>query len=301
MDIGRLSPRRRGQLAVVIAAIAWSTAGLFQRELTVDTATQLAGRAGFALMALGAFTWWTERSRVVQAFRSIGLAGVAVGICMAIASGSFIVALNHTTVARVLFTQAISPLLAAVLGWIFLREPVTGRTWAAMAIALAGVGLMMGSPGNGDLVGDGVTLLMSFSFAVAIVITRHRSDVSMMPATCLSQFLIVLIALPFASPGTVTRHDLLYLILLGGFQMGVGLAFFTVGARLINAAEVALITLLEVVLGPLWVWLAFSEKPDTATLVGGAVVLVAVIVQIGGELRLPMRATGAGEAAPPPP
>jgi drug/metabolite transporter (DMT)-like permease len=301
VDLGHLSPHRRGQLAVALAAVAWSTAGLFQRELTVDTATQLTGRAAFALVALSAFVLVTERGHVVGAFRSIGLPGVAVGICMAIASGCFIIALNHTTVARVLFTQAISPLLAAVLGWIFLREHVTGRTWAAMAIALAGVALMMGGPGEADFVGDAMTLVMSFAFAVAIVITRRRSDVSMMPATCLSQFLIVLIAAPFASPGSVTRHDLVYLILLGAFQMGVGLAFFTAGARLINAAEVALITLLEVVLGTLWVWLAFSEKPDTATLVGGAVVLIAVVVQVGGEVRLPVRATGTGETAPPPP
>ena len=87
---------------------------------------------------------------------------------------------------------------------------------------------------------------------------------------------------------------------IGAFQMGIGLALFAVGARLINAAEVALITLLEVVLGPLWVWIAFSETPDTATLVGGLVVLVAVIVQVSGEVRMPVRYS-ATEAAPPPP
>jgi drug/metabolite transporter (DMT)-like permease len=140
---------------------------------------------------------------------------------------------------------------------------------------------------------------MSLSFAVAIVITRHRRDVSMAPATCLSQLLLLVVAAPFADPSSIDRHDLAYLVLLGAVQMGLGLALFTVGARLIAAAEVALITLLEVVLGPLWVWLAFGETPDTATLVGGAIVVLAVVIQISGDVRMP--ATRAAQASPPPP
>lgn len=300
MEPHRLSPHRRGQLAVALAAVAWSTAGLFQRELTMDTITQLGGRALFALIALLAYVAVSERGAVIPAFRSIGLPGVAVAVCMATASGCFIIALNHTTVAHVLFIQAISPVLAALLAWIALREPITVRTGVAMVTALAGVAVMIGSPSGADLAGDGVSLLMSLSFAVAIVITRHRRDVSMAPATCLSQLLLVLVALPFADAASISRHDLLYLVLLGAVQMGVGLALFTVGARLIAAAEVALITLLEVVLGPLWVWIAFGETPDTATLVGGAIVVLAVLIQISGEVRMPAAARMA-ESAPPPP
>jgi drug/metabolite transporter (DMT)-like permease len=279
--------------------VAWSTAGLFQRELTMDTITQLGGRALFALLALLLYVALSERGAVIPAFRSVGLPGVAVAVCMATASGCFIIALNHTTVAHVLFIQAISPVLAALLAWVALREPITPRIWVAMLTALAGVAVMIGSPGNADLTGDGVSLLMSLSFAIAIVITRHRRDVSMAPATCLSQLLLLLVAAPFADASSITRHDLLYLVLLGAVQMGLGLALFTVGARLIAAAEVALITLLEVVLGPLWVWLAFGETPDTATLVGGAVVLVAVLIQISGDVRMPA-AAAAAETAPPP-
>jgi drug/metabolite transporter (DMT)-like permease len=298
VDRPALTLHRRGQLAVALGAIAWSTAGVFQRELSVDTPTQLGGRAGFALLALLLYVKLTDHDGIVPAFRSVGLPGVAVAVCMATASGCFIVALNHTTVAHVLFIQAISPVLAALLAWLALREAITPRIWFAMLTALAGVGLMIGSPGDADLTGDGVSLLMSLSFAIAIVITRHRRDVSMAPATCLSQLLLLVAAAPFSDPGAITGHDLGYLVLLGGFQMGVGLALFTVGARLIAAAEVALITLLEVVLGPLWVWLAFSETPDAATLAGGAVVLLAVVIQVSGEVRVP----GAGaETSPPPP
>ena len=105
----------------------------------------------------------------------------------------------------------------------------------------------------------------------------------MAPAITLSQLLVLVAVGPFAHPGTVGVHDLVLIVLLGVGQIGLGLAFLTIGARLIPAAEVALITLLEVVLGPLWVWLTLSERPGTGTLLGGAVVIVAVVVQAGGK------------------
>jgi drug/metabolite transporter (DMT)-like permease len=216
---------------------------------------------------------------------------------MAVSSGSFIVALNHSSVANVLFMQALAPILAAVLGML-LGEPVSRRTWAAMAIALAGVGLMVGGPGHPSIAGLALSLLMTASFAATLVITRHRRDVSMAPATCLSQVLVLLCAAPFAQPGDVGAHDLGLLIALGIGQIGLGLVFLTIGGRLIPAAEVALITLLEVVLGPLWVWIFLSEQPSLATLAGGAVVLAAVGVQASSPATADLSADG---ATPPPP
>jgi drug/metabolite transporter (DMT)-like permease len=124
---------------------------------------------------------------------------------------------------------------------------------------------------------------MSVAFAATLVITRHRRDVSMAPATCLSQVVVLLAAAPFAQPGQVGAKDVALLVALGVGQIGLGLVFLTIGGRLIPAAEVALITLLEIVLGPLWVWLFLSEQPGAATLAGGAVVLVAVAVQARAE------------------
>ncbi len=101
----------------------------------------------------------------------------------------------------------------------------------------------------------------------------------MAPAICLSQVVVLAVAAPFASPSTITSHDLLFLVLLGVGQMGLGLAFLTMGARLLPAGEVALITLLEVVLGPVLVWITVGETPAAATLAGGAVVVLAVVLQ----------------------
>jgi drug/metabolite transporter (DMT)-like permease len=273
---------RRGQIYVALAALAWSTAGVLQRGLSVDTPTQVAARATFACVALVAYVAVSERGRVVEASRSVGLAGIGFAVAVAVASGSFIVALNHTTVAHVLFIQAMAPVLAALLARVALGEPISARTGVAMAVALAGVGLMIGGPGGGGGPGDLLSLTMAFAFAVAIVISRHRRDVSMAPATCLAQVLLVAVFLPFASPGAIPGNDVLGLVALGAGQIGLGLVFLTIGARLIPAAQVALITLLEVVLGPVWVWMAIDERPSTATLLGGAVVIAAVVIQARG-------------------
>lgn len=283
---------RRGRLFVALAAVAWSTAGILQRELSVDIGTQLAGRALFAVLALLAYVAVAERGAVLRAFRAIGRGGLAVTALMAVSSGSFIIALNYTSVANVLFMQALAPILAAALGTL-VAEAVSRRTWFAMAVALVGVGLMIGGPGRPDAVGGTLSLLMSVSFAGTLVITRHRRDVSMAPATCLSQVVVLFAALPFAGAAEVGGRDLGLLATLGVGQIGLGLVFLTIGARLIPAAEVALITLLEIVLGPLWVWVLLSEQPGAATVAGGLIVLGAVAIQARGEVQR--------DSSPPPP
>lgn len=276
------SVRRRGQAYVAAAALAWSTAGVLQRELSVGTATQVAGRALFAAIALLAFVAFSEHGGGLRAFTSMGGAEIAVAACIAVASATFIVALNHTTVANVLFMQALAPLAAAVIAWAALHEAVSRRTAVAMVVAVGGVSVMVGGPGGAHGLGLALSAVMTLAFAFAVVITRHRRDISMAPAICLSQVFVLIAFGPFAHPGTVEGRDLGLMLLLGFGQMALGLALLTMGARLIPAAEVALITLLEIVLGPLWVWLALSERPSTATLLGGAVVIAAVVLQAGG-------------------
>jgi drug/metabolite transporter (DMT)-like permease len=274
--------RRRGRTYVALAALAWSTAGLFQRELTMSVGTQLAGRAFFAVLGLFAYVAIAERGAVVRAFRAIGRDGLFVAVLLATSSGAFIVALNYTSVANVLFMQALAPVLAAVLGT-FVGEPVERRTWVAMTVALLGVGLMVGGPDHPSALGLSISFFMSVTFAGVIVVTRHRRDVSMAPATCLSQALVFVFAAPFADFDEIGSQDLLLLAALGIGQIGLGLIFLTLGARLIPAAEVALITLLEIVLGPLWVWIFLSESPGASTVVGGAIVLIAVLIQVRGS------------------
>jgi drug/metabolite transporter (DMT)-like permease len=281
---------RKGQLFVALGAVAWSTAGLLQRDLSLGTATQLAGRALFALVSLLAFVALSDGG-MVASFRRVGRAGLVTAGCMAVASSTFLIALNHTSVAHVLFILALAPLVAALLARVALGERVSAQTWVAMLIALVGVVVMLGGGGGGGLLGDGLAIVTMLAFAASIVITRHQREISMAPASCISQLLVLLLALPFAHPGSAGARDVVLLVLLGAGQIALGLALMTTGARLIPAAQTALIGLLEVVLGPIWVWLAYAEQPGTATLVGGAIVVVGIVVQTGNLGRLaPSRA-----------
>ena len=156
-----------------------------------------------------------------------------------------------------------------------------------MAVALAGVAVMVGGPGGATWLGQGLSLLMAVSFAATLVITRHRRDVSMAPATCLSQIVVFALAAPFAQLAHIGARDATLLATLGICQIGLGFVLLTIGGRLIPAGEVALITLLEIVLGPLWVWAFLAEQPAAATLVGGSIVLGAVLLQAKSDAPRP--------------
>jgi len=285
---------REGQLAIALAAIAWSTAGLAQRQLDATPVTQVLGRAAFAALALFALVLATERKGALRAFRAMGRSGLAMTVFLAISSGVFLLSLNYTTVANVLFMQAAAPMMAALLAWVFLHERIDGRTWLSLLLAGAGVVLMAAGSFDAGPAAICLPLVMTASFAAVLVIARHRREVSMMPATCAAQVLVVATCLPFADLGSVGDDDWLVLAALGVGQMGVGLALLTVGARLIPPAQVAVISLLEIVLGPLWVWLAYEERPTAATVAGGVVVVAAVVVQA-------WRPATPGRARPPAP
>jgi len=180
--------------------------------------------------------------------------------------------------------------VAALLAWFLMREAIPLRTWIAMAAALFGVAIMVGgSVGSGGLWGDALCVLMSVGFAVVIVITRSHREISMTPATALGMAIAFAATAPFSQIAGVPGRDIFLLAALGAGQIALGLILFTAGARLIPAAQAGLITLIEIVLGPLWVWLIYREEPDTLTIVGGSVIVCAVLLHAFAELRRPAR------------
>jgi drug/metabolite transporter (DMT)-like permease len=198
---------------------------------------------------------------------------------MTIASGTFITALSDTPVADVMVIQALAPLAAALLG-LLAGESVRPRTWVAMGVAVGGFAVMAGAPGRPGPAGMTFSFIAMLSYAATIVVARRRAEVSMAPATCLSQVLVFAVFAPFAHVSEMGGANLGYLALMGVVQMGLALFFLSMGARLIPSVEVALIAQLENVLAPLWVWLAGLEYPSTATIVGGIVVIGAVVLQV---------------------
>jgi len=209
---------------------------------------------------------------------------------MALASTCFIFSLAHTTVANTLILMSTGPYVAGLLGWMLLGERVATRTWLTMGLALAGAVVMVSnSYHRGALTGDLLAIVMASSFAGATVLVRRHPEIQMAPAA-LATALTALVALPLADPLATAPRDLVLLAFFGVGQFGAGFLLFVAGARLIPAAESSLIGMLETVLGPLWVWLALSERPGAASLAGGALILVALLANTLIDLVTPRRA-----------
>jgi drug/metabolite transporter (DMT)-like permease len=276
---------RRGAWLVTGATLAWSSAGLLARALDTDPWTTLFWRSLFAAISLVGYLALRERGRALQSFRRLGGAGVAMAVCFAGAMISFINALQLTTVAAVLIFQAASPLFAAAMAWMFLGERVGLIKFLAILGTLLGVMVMAwGAGGAGGLAGDALSAMMGLSFAGTIVLARARRGVPTSAALSLAVVIVAIVSLPFASLH-LSLHALLLLALFGCVQMGLGVIMFTAGVRLIPAADAGLISVLECVLAPLWVWFAFGEDPGRDTLIGGAIVVTAVIAAACSERR----------------
>ena len=285
--------RSAGSLAVAVAAVAFSTAGLFTRLITADVWTMLFWRGLFGGLLIAAYIVWQERARTRAAFAAIGWAGLVTASCSTIATICFITALRETTVADVTVIYATAPFIAAVIAWAWTREYPPRTTLAASGLALSGVVIMCGGPlSKVHILGDLLALAMTGLMALMMVVIRKNRQVSMLPATCLSAFACAVAVLPLSHPATVTRGDLLLLALFGTVQFGTGLLLLTVGSRLISGTRASLLANLELPFAPFWVWLAFDEIPSQLTCIGGGIVLVAVLMDAAADQRRAGRRAG---------
>jgi len=283
---------RRGGLLVACAALCWSSGGLIARLVGTSPWTTNFWRSAFASVFLIMVLSGLRRRSIVAQWRAGGRPVLMAAVCMAAASTCFILALAHTSVANTLMLMSTGPYVAGLLGYLVLGERVAARTWVAMSVALAGVVIMVSrSYGRGSIVGDVLAILTAGSFAVATVIVRRHPEIEMAPAAALATTLTALVALPLAEPIVTTSRDLAPLALFGIGQFGVGFLLFMAGARLLPVAETSLIGMLEVVLGPLWVWLVIGERPDSASLAGGALILAALFVNAIVDLVTPRAAS----------
>ena len=293
-----MGAERSGRLLVAAAAVCWSTGGLIARLVDTDPWTTVFWRGIFCAAFLVVVISLRQGRRTADIFVGMGLPGLAMAACFALASTCFILALDRTSVANVLIIQSLSPFMAGLLGWLWMGERVAGRTWAAMGVALAGSAIMVSryvytEAAAGSIGGDLLAFTVALAFAMATVILRRNRHVRMLPAAALAAALTSVVTAVSARPGTAGAGDLLLLALFGSGQLGLGMILFTAGARRIPVAEAALIAVLESVLGPLWVWLAIGENPGVPSLVGGAIVLAALAGHTLADLRLEWRAAAA--------
>jgi drug/metabolite transporter (DMT)-like permease len=274
-------------LLVAGSALAWSFGGTIARFLTLaDSWGVVFWRSLSAALFLLMFMLVRDGLRgTLQLFRNMGWAGFSVAVCFAIASSTFVIALAYTTVANILLLQASGPLIAAVGAWALFGETVSKTTWAAITAVIFGVGVMVSPSLTGSVspIGDGLALIITVVFAAATLITRRNAHVRMIPAVFTGIVMAGCVAFFMAGSLQASFHDHLWLVAFGALNLGLGLALFTMGARLIPAPLASLLGTLETLLAPIWVWIIHTEVPSTLTLVGGAIVFAALILHILAE------------------
>jgi drug/metabolite transporter (DMT)-like permease len=289
-----MSPRAmrlRAVLFMVIACVAWSGAGLTVRLMSLSDPWEIVFWRSLFMMLFLAGVLLTRYGRATAArIAAVGRAGAAAGFFLSLTFVFFIIALSMTTVANTLVIMSVSPFISALLGRWLLHERIKGQAYAAMAVALVGITIMFwDSLQSGSVIGTLIALGVPITFSANLLVLRRAgTSVDMVPTVFIAGVISCAMTLPLAWPFSVTHTDLALLAFMGCGQLGLGCLLMTIATRHLSAAEVSLLGLLEITMGPIWVWLGTGERPSDLAMAGGLIVLAALA---GNEL-MARRRTG---------
>ena len=286
-----MTDRARGIVLVMTASIFWGLEPLWVRKVGAGDWQILFWSGG--LMAAGMFAWLARvhGRNLLHSILDTGRPGLVAVITLTLAYSGYILSLNRTTVANTVVLLATAPLIAALLGRIFLGERLRRRTLLAMLLAFAGVLTMVSSSLDGvQLAGDLIALATGACFAINIVALRSAplrdgEPVDMMPSNAMAGIVIAIIAIFLTDPFEVAGADIPYLMLIGLIAMGLGTWLFTRGVRHLQAAEAGLLCLTEAVIAPVLVWAFIGEIPEQRALLGAAIILAALVYDTIPERR----------------
>ncbi|WP_246688606.1 MULTISPECIES: DMT family transporter [unclassified Mesorhizobium] len=263
---------------VLAATLAWSASGVYMRLLSVDVSTTIALRALFGALFLGLACLLLPNRR--DQWRALAHpAGFALVLCQVTGQACFVGAMYYTSIANVMFIGATLPFVAALLARLLLREPLKRSTMVSGLVCLFGVTVIVVSSGSVGLrVGDILAFGLTLSYAVIGLLPKIKPDLPILPPVLVGCLVTFALFLPMASVGGISRFDWGVLALFGATNSCLALVLYLSGAKLLSADEAALLSTADVVLAPTWVWLMFSERPAPATLVGGAIIVVAIVL-----------------------
>jgi drug/metabolite transporter (DMT)-like permease len=286
-----LSQHAKGLIITALGVLIISPDGLLTRLIHVDHWTLIFWRSLLLSFGMWIITNLIYPRNTWQKYLSIGRVGIAMAFLYSIGTVSFIIAITHTSVANTLIILSTTPLFAALIGWVTLREPVNTRTWTAIILVCVGVFVISSDSENqaSSLFGDIAAMVGSFFLAAGFTVVRRFPRITIFPIISTSGFITALLVLPLAQPLSVTQTDMGYLVLMGVYMVPVGTALMYLGPKYIPAPEVGLMLLLESILGPVWVWLALGEQPGVRTFIGGAVILSTLAINATWALRTASR------------
>ena len=275
--------RPRGIALMLGAGLCWSLGGIIVRSLTLTDVWEIVfWRAFFMVAFLAVLLLALRRRGAISSVRGIGVVGMLSGACLAAQIYFFILALSNTTAANTFVLMSLSPLFAALAGWLFLRERVAWHTWIAIAFALGGIAVMFGEGiSNGRWLGNVFALCVPLGYACQIIFVRKVQGTrgqapDLLPTVFIGGLMAMTPALFLGWPLEASARDMSLLALMGCVQLGLGCWLMTLAVRHLRAAEMGLLALTETLLAPLWVWLGVGEAPGVAALAGGALIIAAL-------------------------
>ena len=270
-----------GPLLIFMGALSLSFGGLIVKSFEGATLWQiLFWRSIFFSLTILAFLIITYKKKLFNSFYLSGLPGFIGGVVLSFGFCGYVVAMYSTTVANTNFIISLQILFLAIFGYFFLKEKISSVTLLSIVLAITGVLIMVGnSLTPGEMTGNLAAFSMPITFAVLIIIVRKFPSVDMVPAQFVAGICCCLIGYVLSNKLMISYHDIFLGFLAGFFQVGFGFIFITIGARTTPSAMVGIIMLSESVLGPLWAFLFASERPSMFSLIGGAVILLAVLIQ----------------------
>jgi drug/metabolite transporter (DMT)-like permease len=270
----------RGILTTLAAVFILSPDALLVRLISADPWTLIFWRGLLSGSTILLLCLLQMRGSFLTGLLAIGRIGLVAGLLQAVATCFFVNALRQTSVANTLVILAAVPLFSAVFSRIFLKEKVSRRTWVAVTIGLAGIGLLFaGSLGGGSLRGDLCAVTAASLWASYLVTIRQARAVNMVPALGIGGLLSAFIVwLGGVEPLAVAAADWPFIFLLGLFVLPVSFGLITLGTRKLPAPEVSLIMMLETPLGPFWVWLVLGERPTATTLAAGVLIVGTLVI-----------------------
>ena len=282
---------RSGVLLVLAAGICWSSMGLGIRHIEVANVWQILFFRSLALTPLLLLVLtFRARGNPFPIIQRAGLAGGVGGISLVFAFSGGILAVQTTSVANAMFLFAAAPFFAAVLGWLLLKEHVRNATRISMMVALVGIVIMVWEGISiGRIIGNAAALISALGFAVFTISLRWRKLEDMLPTVFLAGLFAIIIAGALCQIKgyglDVPKRDIWIALALGVFQVGAGLILYTFGSKAVPSAELALLSMTEVVFGPFWVWLFLGETASGYTLLGGMILLIAIASNAFSGLR----------------
>jgi len=270
-----------GPVLIFMGALSLSFGGLLVKSFEGSTLWQiLFWRSLFFSLTVLAFLIISYKKKTFQAFYESGLPGFFGGIVLSFGFCGYVFAMYNTTVANTNFIISLQILFLAIFGYFFLKEKISAITLTSIVLAISGVFLMVGnSLSPGELSGNLAAFTMPITFAVLIMIVRKFPTVDMVPAQFVAGISSCLIGFLLSNKLMISPHDIFLGFLAGFFQVGFGFIFITIGARSTPSAMVGVIMLSESVLGPIWAFLFVGERPSMFALIGGSIILFAVLLQ----------------------